>query len=200
VGSGEWSNLFSAAFRDSRNAMVLVDDERRIVDVNGALLQLLGYRRADVVDRHMWEFVADGPALTPRQWAAALARRRFSGEAEMVREDGTTVDVQWGATTELVTGRRLVLVVALSVSGRGRGLRLAGDFAASGGALSDREREIVRLVALGATGPEIADELRISHNTVRTHLRNSMKRVGARSRAHLVAKALGEGHALPGVK
>jgi PAS domain S-box-containing protein len=200
VASGEWSNLFSAAFRDSRNAMVLVDDERRIVDVNGALLQLLGHRRADVVDRHMWDFVAGGPALTPRQWATALARRRFSGEAEMVREDGTTVDVQWGATTELVTGRRLVLVVALSVSGRGRGLRLAGDFAASGGALSDREREIVRLVALGATGPEIADELQISHNTVRTHLRNSMKRVGARSRAHLVAKALGEGHALPGVK
>ena len=89
------------------------------------------------------------------------------------------------------------MVAALSVSGRGRGLRLTGDFGAGGGALSDRERQIVRLVALGATGPEIADELHISHNTVRTHLRNSMQRVGARSRAHLVAKALGEGHALP---
>jgi DNA-binding CsgD family transcriptional regulator len=114
----------------------------------------------------------------------------------MIRADGTTVRVQWGATTEVVTGRRLVLVVALSVSGRGRGLRLAGQFEARGGALSDREREIVRLVALGATGPEIAEELQISHNIVRTHLRNSMQRVGARSRAHLVAKALGEAHVL----
>jgi PAS domain S-box-containing protein len=196
VGSEEWSNLFQAAFRDSRNAMVLADDARRIVDVNGACLQLLGHRRADVVNRHMWEFVAGDPAMTPRQWAAALARRRFSGDAQMVRADGTTVGVQWGATTEVVTGRRLVLVVALSVSGRGRGLRLAGEFEAGGGALSDREREIVRLVALGGTGPEIADEPQISHNTVRTHLRNSMQRVGARSRAQLVAKALGEGHAL----
>ena len=51
-------------------------------------------------------------------------------------------------------------------------------------------------MALGRTSPEIADELQISHNTVRTHLRNAMKRVGARSRAQLVAKALGEGHAL----
>jgi DNA-binding CsgD family transcriptional regulator len=31
---------------------------------------------------------------------------------------------------------------------------------------------------------------------VRTHLRNSMKKVGARSRAHLVAMAVAEGHAL----
>jgi DNA-binding CsgD family transcriptional regulator len=123
-------------------------------------------------------------------------QRRFSGEAEMLRADGTTVGVQWGATTEDVTGRRLVLVVALSVSGRGRGIRLAAEFEARGGALSDREREIVRLVAMGRTGPEIADELQISHNTVRTHVRNSMQRVGAHSRAHLVAKALGEGHAL----
>jgi PAS domain S-box-containing protein len=196
VGSADWSTLFQAAFRDSRNAMCLADDARRIVDVNGACLQLLGYRRADIVDRPMYEFVAGAPLMTPQQWAAALARHRFTGEGEMVRADGSTVRVQWGATTELVTGRRLVLVVALSISGRGRGLRLAEPSEAGRAALSDREREIVRLVALGDTGPEIAAELQISHNTVRTHVRNSMQRVGARSRAHLVAKALGEGHAL----
>jgi PAS domain S-box-containing protein len=191
-----WSGLFQAAFRDSRNAMVLVDDERRVVDVNGACLQLLGHSRGNVVDRPVWEFVAGGPVMKPRQWAAALARSRFTGHAEMLRADGSTVDVQWGATTEIVTGRRLVLVVALSISGRGRGIRGAAAPPPGRRALSDREREIVRLVALGGTGPEIADELQISHNTVRTHLRNSMTRMGARSRAHLVAKALAEGHAL----
>ena len=196
VGASGWSALFQAAFRDSRNAMCLADEARRIVDVNGACLQLLGYRRADMVDRHMYEFVAGDPLMTRRQWGAALARRRFTGEGEMACADGSTVRVHWGATTELVTGRRLVLVVALSVSGRGSGLRLTQPSDAGGSALSEREREIVRLVALGGTGREIADELQISHNTVRTHLRNSMQRVGARSRAHLVAKALGEGHAL----
>ena len=196
MSSDGWPTLFQAAFRDSRNAMALVDDSRRVVDVNGALLQLLGHRRADVVGRPTHEFVSGGPAMTPQEWAAGLARQRFTGEAQMVRADGATVDVHWGATTEVVTGRRLVLLVALSVSGRGRGLRLAEPSEAAPGSLSDREREVLRLVALGATGPEIADELQISHNTVRTHLRNSMKRVGARSRAHLVAVALGEGHAL----
>ena len=196
VTSDGWSTLFRAAFRDSRNAMVLADEDRQIVDINGACLQLLGHRRADVVGRPMWDFVAGGPAMTPPEWAAALARERFTGEAGMVRADGDVVRVQWGATTEQATGRRLVLVVALSVSGRGRGVRPPTASERSGGTLSEREREIVRLVAMGGTGPEIADELHISHNTVRTHLRNSMKRTGARSRAHLVAKALGEGLAL----
>ena len=196
MASEGWPTLFQAAFRDSRNAMVLADEDRAIVDVNGACLQLLGYRRADVLGRPMWEFVDGGPVLTGAQWATALARHRFSGDAEMVRADGDIVRVQWGATTELVTGRRLVLVVALSVSGRGRGVRQVTASEGRSGSLSAREREIVHLVALGGTGPEIADQLQISHNTVRTHLRNSMLRTGARSRAHLVAKALAEGLAL----
>ena len=200
MASEGWPTLFQAAFRDSRNAMVLADEDREIVDVNGACLQLLGYRRADVLGRPIWEFVDGGPVLTPGQWATALARHRFSGDAEMVRKDGDIVRVQWGATTELVTGRRLVLIVALSVSGRGRGVRQVaasdGRVGTRAGSLSAREREIVHLVALGGTGPEIADQLQISHNTVRTHLRNSMLRTGARSRAHLVAKALAEGLAL----
>lgn len=196
MSADDWSSLFQAAFRDSRNAMLLADDDRLIVDVNGACLRLLGYARADIVNRAMYEFVAGRPVMTPQEWAMALARHRFSGDAEMVRADGTTVDVQWGATTELVTGRRLVLVVALSVSGRGLGIRGDDRPEAGSGVLSNREREVLRLVALGGTAAEIADELQISHHTVRTHLRNSMKRVGARSRAHLVAKALGDGLAL----
>lgn len=178
--------------------MVLADEDRQVVDVNGSCLQLLGHRRSDVVGRPMWEFVNGGPAMTPPEWAAALARHRFTGEAAMLRADGDVVRVQWGATTEEATGRRLVLVVALSVSGPGRGVRRVAASRRSRGTLSEREREIVRLVARGDTGPEIADQLQISHNTVRTHLRNSMQRTGARSRAHLVAKALGEGLALGG--
>jgi DNA-binding CsgD family transcriptional regulator len=47
------------------------------------------------------------------------------------------------------------------------------------------------------TSAEIADELHIAHNTVRTHVRNAMVKVNARSRSHLVAVALGEGHLGP---
>jgi len=106
------------------------------------------------------------------------------------------VGVQYGATPEVVTGRRLVLFVAVSTSRWGRHFRREVEELDASGGLSPREFEIVRLVALGRTGPEIADELHISHGTVRTHVRNAMDKMGARSRAHLVAKALGEGSGL----
>ena len=64
------------------------------------------------------------------------------------------------------------------------------------GQLTEREREVVSLVAQGHTGPEIADELHIAHDTVRRHVHNAMTKTGARSRAHLVAKTLSDGQVL----
>ena len=102
-----------------------------------------------------------------------------------------------GAQAEVATGRQLVLFVALSTSRWGRRFRRPISPEPEPGTLSEREREVVGLVASGRTGREIADELTIAHDTVRTHVRNAMPKLGARSRAHLVAKALGDAHLLP---
>jgi PAS domain S-box-containing protein len=191
-----WQSMFGMAFRSSRNAMVLVDEQRRILDANGALVKLVGYKRSEILGRQVWDFVASGPLLSQEQWGDELANREFSGEASVVAKDGTVTAIQWGAVTEVVTGNRLVLFVALSTSRWGGRFRREMSEQSSSSALSPRERDVVRLVAAGASGPEIADELHIAHDTVRTHVRNASKKLGARSRAHLVAKALGEGHAL----
>jgi len=191
-----WAALFWSAFNDSRNAMVLLDEQRRHVEVNGAYVKLAGYARDEVIGRPVWEHIADGPRLTDRQWERAVARGELSGEAGLVCADGTIATVQYAGHTEVVTGQRLVLVVVLSTSRWGRHSRRDPQLG-TGDALTAREREIVRLVAAGETGPEIAEHLHISHATVRTHVRNAMAKVGARSRAHLVAKALGDGHAGP---
>jgi len=191
-----WATLFATAFRQSRNTMVLVDEHRRVVDVNGACLSLLGCRRDTMVGRPISAFVAGGPLLSPAEWAQRLTSGRFHGEVGLIASDGTIVDVQWGAVVESITGRRLVLFVATSTSRWGRHFRRPISVSVEEGQLSPREREIVNLVALGYSGPEIADELGIAHDTVRTHVRNAMEKLGARSRAHLVAKALGEGHVL----
>jgi PAS domain S-box-containing protein len=195
--SNGWSGLFSAAFKQSRNAMALLDERRRHVDVNGAYLKLVGYRRDEILGRPIYELVPGGqPRMSPAEWAAALAAGEFTGEAEALRADGTHIAVQWAAHTENVTGQRLVLFVALSSSRWGRRFRRDASSEPEPGTLSEREREIVRHVAGGSSGPEIADELGIAHDTVRTHVRNAMTKVGARSRAQLVAKALGDRHAL----
>jgi PAS domain S-box-containing protein len=191
-----WSALFATAFKQSKNPMALADEQRRHVDVNAAYLRLLGRGRDEVLGRHVWDFIVDGPIFTEPEWRAALAAHRFHGEAELVRADGSRVAVQWAGATEVATGRRLVLFVALSTSRWGGSFRRSVELDREPGELSPRELEIVRMIARGESGPEIAAELHISHDTVRTHVRNAMKKVGARSRAHLVAKVLGEGHVL----
>jgi PAS domain S-box-containing protein len=188
-----WSALFSTAFRQSSNAMVLVDARRRQVDANGAYLKLLGYTRGAVIGTPISTVVADGPLASPEEWDAALASGRFTGETELVCANGARVSVQWGASVEVVTGRRLVLFVVLSSSRWGQRFRRPLSTEPEPRPLTGREREIVRLVAHGSSGPEIAGELHIAHDTVRTHVRNAMMKLGARSRAHLVAKALGDG-------
>ena len=189
----DWSGLFATAFEQSRNAMILTDAQRVMVDVNPALLALLGRKKSALTGRPTYSIVADGPLASEEEWAAAMAEGRFSGVADFLHAEGGTVGVQWAATTETVTGRRLVLVVVLSVSRWGARFRRPSSPEEPARALTPRQLEIVHLVALGASGPEIGDVLHLSHETVRTHVRNAMARLGARSRAHLVAKALGDG-------
>jgi PAS domain S-box-containing protein len=191
---GEWSGLFWSAFRNSRNAMALVDRDRILVDVNGAFVTLTGRTPDRVLGRPIAELVVGAPRFTDATWRAALASGKFAGDDELLHADGSHVAVQWDASTEVVTGRRLVLFVALSTSRWGGRFRRRAAPEEDERELTAREREVVSLVAMGATSKEIADELHIAHDTVRTHVRNAMTHLGARSRAHLVAKALASGH------
>lgn len=58
-----------------------------------------------------------------------------------------------------------------------------------GAPLSGREREILGLLAAGESGAQIAEALVLSPETVRTHIRNAMSKLGASSRAQAVALA-----------
>lgn len=59
--------------------------------------------------------------------------------------------------------------------------------------LSEREREVLRLLALGHTNQEIAKLLYISVRTAETHRAHVMQKLGLGSRAELVRYAIGEG-------
>ncbi|HEV3001312.1 MAG TPA: response regulator transcription factor [Solirubrobacteraceae bacterium] len=61
------------------------------------------------------------------------------------------------------------------------------------GRLTAREREILQLIASGRSGEAVAEELFLSGETVRTHVRNAVAKLGASSRAHAVAIALQRG-------
>jgi two-component system response regulator NreC len=59
--------------------------------------------------------------------------------------------------------------------------------------LSDREREVLRLLALGHTNQEIAQQLYISVRTAETHRAHIMQKLRLSSRAELVRHALSQG-------
>ena len=59
---------------------------------------------------------------------------------------------------------------------------------AVGGVLTERERTIARLIAAGASNPEIAQQLFVSRKTVERHVSNILKKAGVRNRAELAAR------------
>ena len=64
--------------------------------------------------------------------------------------------------------------------------------------LTDREREIVSLVATGLSNDEIAARLVVSPLTAKTHVSRAMTKLGVRARAQLVVLAYETGLVLPG--
>jgi DNA-binding NarL/FixJ family response regulator len=65
--------------------------------------------------------------------------------------------------------------------------------------LTEREREVLELVAKGQSNAEVAEHLYVSHATVKTHVSRLLMKLDARDRAQLVMIAYETGVASPGV-
>ncbi len=59
--------------------------------------------------------------------------------------------------------------------------------------LTEREHQVLSLVAHGLENPVISQRLKVSEATVRTHLRNILSKLGLTNRVELVLYALGQG-------
>jgi DNA-binding NarL/FixJ family response regulator len=81
-------------------------------------------------------------------------------------------------TVAEVAGKRL----------RSLGVRTWRRGADRGAALTDREHAIARLIAAGASNPEIAQQLFLSRKTVERHVSNVLKKAGVRNRTELAAR------------
>jgi DNA-binding NarL/FixJ family response regulator len=88
------------------------------------------------------------------------------------------------------------LFSAVDVAGKGGSyvspalMRLTSNGGPAGGyVLSKRERQVLELLAGGFNGRETSRVLVLSPETVRTHVRNAMRKLGARTRVHAVTLA-----------
>ena len=64
--------------------------------------------------------------------------------------------------------------------------------------LSPREQEVVRLLATGASNDDIAQKLFLSANTVKTHVKAVLAKLGLPDRVHVVIWAYENGVQRPG--
>jgi DNA-binding CsgD family transcriptional regulator len=83
-----------------------------------------------------------------------------------------------GARTEQQVAEKRLRALGVRTWRRGPGGEL----------LTERERAVARLIAAGASNPEIAQELFLSRKTVERHVSNLLKKVGVRNRAELAAR------------
>ena len=86
--------------------------------------------------------------------------------------------------------RRQLCLMSEALLGRVRALGPLATYPAPPAGLSPRELEAVRLVATGCTDAEIASAMGISRPTAHQHVETARRRLDARSRAHLTAKAV----------
>ena len=59
--------------------------------------------------------------------------------------------------------------------------------------LTERETEVLRLVAKGLTARQIGERLRLSHRTVESHVQNTLRKLQLHNRAQLVRYAIEQG-------
>jgi predicted ATPase/DNA-binding CsgD family transcriptional regulator len=149
----------------------------------------------------------DQPAVAARLLGAAEAAQAagftptFPGFELAYRSTARRVgDVLPPATfaAELAVGRALTLAETLSLARGLSNVRDAGERDGSPlppalGGLSERETEVLRLVARGQSNAEIATELVLSVRTVEKHVANIYAKIGARGRADAATYALRHG-------
>jgi two-component system response regulator NreC len=89
---------------------------------------------------------------------------------------------------ELLQAFRLAVAGGNYLHPRLGALMATGDEAPSEGVeLSEREREVVRLIANGYTNPQIAEQLNVAERTVKTYRARAIEKLGFSSRAEITA-------------
>jgi DNA-binding CsgD family transcriptional regulator len=191
-----------------------------LIEYAGRLSSVQHVLDTDPARRGWWsEYFASDLRPSPREVARSLEggtvyrydASRFGPGSERLRAactahdvvDVTAVPISHGSELAGVAGfcgapaldrqREMALqLFAYSAFAHVRAIRMSTTEARSA-ALTPREREVMRLSAVGLTSAEIAEQLGMSARTVNQHVDNVADKLGTRNRAHTVAEIVRRG-------
>lgn len=182
-----------------RGVLAALDDEPGMVVVGDhrpgpGVYATLSARHPDVVLLHGLDAVAAAPVLTAVRRTGRPVRVLSIG----VRDGARVPDVDgcvcgslpaWASPEEVVAAVRVAAAgFALRRADERRPAR-GGRAAALRDGLSDRECDVLVLVARGLSNAEIARDLTVSEHTVKSHMQNLLGKLGLRNRIHAVIYA-----------
>lgn len=179
---------------DGEPGMTVVGDHR----VGPTALVTLGQRRPDVVLLHGPRPEDAAPVLAAIHRAGRTVRVLGIGERdgeELPRGDGVVSGSLpvWATPEEVVAAVRIAAAgFAFGRTDRPAGAAPGRDTALRDG-LSERECDVLALVARGMSNAEIADALSLSAHTVKSHMQNLLGKLGLRNRIHAVLYAFESG-------
>lgn len=188
----ELFSVIDELFGKSASAMLLADDDRVYRNANQAACEVLSVEREEIVGKRIDEFT--DPALldqVPALYQAFLEAGSLSGNFTMLDGNGNPVEFSYSASANVMPGLHLSILIPLEETDPE--LDVAEQTNNHPTALTDREKEVLTLLALGETNSTIAEQLHLSPETVRSHTRSARLRLGARSRSHAIALALQSG-------
>jgi two-component system response regulator NreC len=116
---------------------------------------------------------------------------------EMLRAGAAAFVLKQSPSTELIQAIRAAAAggqyMDANVTSRVTGGLLARDSKRAGPRLTDREAEVLRMIARGYSNKEIASQLDLSVKTIEVHKANGMRKLGLRGRADIVQFAIVQG-------
>jgi PAS domain S-box-containing protein len=188
------TGLLGSAVDVAPAAFFVLDEEGRFVAANRYACAMLCYSREDLLGLAIDDVALSGDLS---RLLAAARRSPQVGIAPLRRRDGDTILVRYEARAASTEHAGFVVCVA-----HARRV-LPGDVTQGAAArkprskdnreLTKREAEILQLVADGFENDEISGQLYISKETVKTHVRRLLQKLGARSRTHAVSVGLRRG-------
>jgi PAS domain S-box-containing protein len=113
----QYRSIFNAA----SDALVLRDDQARVVDVNPAFLEMSGFTREEVIAGQRWFFAGPEQAVLAKEMhSRVIAGESVDFEVQGVRKDGTPLEVEMRAVPILYRGRPHALGMARDITEKKR--------------------------------------------------------------------------------